>query len=226
MESESDASLFLFLAFLDTDPSDGNAALRELTRRYGAILRRHCVRVCAKYPSLQTDPDELVNSTFYRAAQRASTYKPLDKPDVAPDDHKRYTAAWLCRIARNLLIDAGRQDGRELPYEQSVSEPDAMSPQDVAHLLTGSNPGRFESADKPLIAEAFASLNERAQLVVVWMLEKRQRSPSGRYMNRGAQVALADRLGTTPANVRQIWTRALAAMGRAVKDARNRRTKR
>jgi RNA polymerase sigma factor (sigma-70 family) len=225
MESESDASLFVYVGFLETDPADGNAALRELMRRYGAIVRRHCQRVCAKYPSLHADADELANATFYRASQRASTYKPIDKPDAQPDEYRRYTAAWLCRIAANLLFDAGRQNERALPYEHRASEPDEMPPADVAVLLAGNCADRFNSSDKPLISEVFASLPERSRLVVVWMLDKRQRSPSGRYMNRGAQVELATRLGTTPANVRQIWTRALAAINQGVKELRARRTR-
>lgn len=220
MESETDASLFVYLSFIETDPVDGNAALQELMNRYGAILHRHCQRICSRYPSMGSDADELANATFYRAAQRASTYKPLEKGDAAPEDHVRYTAAWLCRIASNLLFDAKRRENRNLPYEHEFSEPDSMSSADVAHLLVGSNPGRFDTADKPLVAQAFASLAERAQLVVTWMLDKRQRSPSGRYMSRGAQAELAKRLRTTPANIRQIWTRALADICRAVKEAR------
>lgn len=220
MENASDADLFVYLSFIETDPVDGNAALQELMRRYEAMLRRHCRRICPRYPSLGIEEDELANATFYRAAERASTYKPLDNQDAHPDEHRRHTMAWLCRIASNLLSDARRRADRELPYEREFSEPDSMSPADVAHLLVAANPGRFDAADKPLVAQAFAALKERSQLVVVWTLEKRQRSPGGRYMNRGAQTELARRLGTTPDNVRQIWTRALTSIGRAVKKAR------
>ena len=38
MENETDGSLFEFLQFFDTDPTEANAALRELMRRYEAIL--------------------------------------------------------------------------------------------------------------------------------------------------------------------------------------------
>lgn len=220
MENESDAGLFVYLSFIETDPVDGNAALQELMKRYEAMLRRHCRSICSRYPSSGMEEDELANATFYRAMQRASAYKPLDKEDAHPQEYIRYTAAWLCRIATHLVFDAGRRADRELPYEHEFSEPDSMAPADVAHLLVGSNPGRFDAADKPLIAQAFQSLKERSQLVVIWMLDKRQRSPSGRYMSRGAQPELARRLGTTPENVRQIWTRALADIGRAVKEAR------
>jgi len=220
MENASDADLFVYLSFVETDPVYGNAALQELMKRYEAMLRRRCRRLCSRYPSLGMEEDELVNATFYRAANRASTYTPLDKNDAHPEDHKRYTAAWLYQIARHLLFDAGRRAARDLPYEEEFSDPDAMSATDVAHLLVGANPGKFDPADKPLVAQAFESLRERSQMVVVWMLDKRQRSPSGRYMSRGAQTELAKRLDTTPDNIRQIWTRALGQIGRAVKAAR------
>jgi RNA polymerase sigma factor (sigma-70 family) len=220
MEGESDADLLVYLCFIESDPVDGEAALRELMRRYEAVLRRRCQRICSGYPLLGMEADDLVNATFYRAFERASTYKPLEKPDAHPDEHKRYTAAWLFQIATNLLIDAGRKAGRELPYEDEPSDPDAMSAADVAHLLVGSNPGRFDPQDKPLVAKAFATLPERTRLVVVWTLDKRQRSPGGRYMNRGAQSELARRLDTTPANIRQIFTRALSQIHQVVKDAR------
>lgn len=220
MKDESDADLFVYLQFIETDPVEGNAALQELMTRYGAILHRRCQRICSRYPSLEIDASELENATFYRAVERASRYKRLEREGAGPDDHKKYTAAWLGRIASNLFFDSWRRGNRALPYEDEASEPESMSPADVAHLLVGNNPGRFDAADKPLVAQAFESLKERSQLVVVWMLDKRQRSPSGRYMSRGAQAKLAERLETTPANIRQIWTRALADICRMVKEAR------
>lgn len=222
MESETDADLFVYLSFHETDPDDANAALQELMKRYGAILRRHCQRICSKFPSLGIAWDDLENATFLRAMQRASTYKPLEKDGAQLEDHIRYTAAWLCKIARNLIIDAKRQEDRDLPFEREFSEPSSMSPTDVAHLLVGSNPGQFDPTDRPLLAQAFESLGERSQLVVAWMLDKRQRSPSGKYMCRGAQMELAKRLDTTPANIRQIWIRSLNRLRQRIKDAHSR----
>src|SRR5437762_8824540 len=121
IENESDAGLFIYLSFLETDPVHANVALRELMRRYGAILGGHCRRLCARFPSLGIDGDELANATFYRASERASTYKPLDKDGADAEDHMRYTRAWLCKIASNLLFDAGRSEDRELPYEREFS---------------------------------------------------------------------------------------------------------
>ena len=220
MQKETDGSLFTFLSFQETDRVEANQALGELMRRYEAVLRRRCNRVCARFPSLDISGDELTIRTFLRATERASTYKPLKDPGATSAEHAKYTSAWLFRIARNLLFDLGRQSNRLHPYERNISEPSPIAPADVAALLVGANPGRFESADTPHIARAFSTLSEKSQLVVTWTLDKQLRSPSGRYMNRGSLTALANRLGTTPANVRQIRKRAFDSIGKAVKHAR------
>ena len=218
--NESDRSLFTYLAFYETDPIEANNALCELMRRYEAMLRYRCSQICHKFPSLEISGDELTNRTFLKATQRAATYKPLEKVNAKPEEHIRYTSAWLFKIAQRLLFDIGRQSDRALPYEQEITDPIPLSPTDVAALLVGANPGPFGSSDKRFIAQAFESLREDWQIVVVWTVDKQMRSPSGRYMNRGSLTALADRLHTTPANIRQIRKRAYDAIGRAVKQAR------
>ena len=220
MKKETDGSLFTFLSFLETGRVEANQALGELMCRYEAVLRRRCNRICARFPSLSISGDELTNFTFLRATERASTYKPLTDPGATSAEHAKYTSAWLFKIAQNLLFDLGRQTNRPHPYERNISEPSPIAPADVAALLVGANPGRFDSADKPHVARAFSTLPEKSQLVVTWTLDKQLRSPSGKYMNRGSLTELANRLGTTPANIRQIRKRAYDTIGKAVKRAR------
>jgi len=220
MDDESDGSLFTFLEFIDTDPVEGNAALAELMRRYQAIVRRRCNRLCERFPSLGVSGDELANETFYKATLGAATYVPLDKPVSAQDDHTRYTAAWLFKIARNFLYDLGRDVGRPRLFEREITEPDPMSSEDVAALLGTGNPGKFGASDIPTIAKAFEELPEKSQIVIIWTLDKRQHSRGGRYMNRGSVPELKELLGTTEANIRQIRHRALAKIGDAVTRSR------
>ena len=220
MEDESDGGLFTFLEFIDTDPVEGNAALAELMRRYEAILRRRCDRICRQFPSLAISGEDLTNRTFWRAVCHAGTYKALDKVDAALTDHVRYTSAWMFAIARNLLFDLGRDVGRPRPFERKITEPEPLSPEDIAALLKVSNPGQFQPADYPVIVQTFEALKEEWQIVIVWTLDKRQHSRSGRYMNRGSVPELARRLQTTDANIRQIRRRALRVIGDAVACAR------
>ena len=220
MEDESDGSLFTFLEFIDTDPVEGNAALAELMRRYEAILRRRCDRICRQFPSLAISGDELTNQTFLRVVRHAGTYKALDKVDAVPTDHVRYTSAWMFTIARNLLFDIGRDVDRPRPFEREITEPEPLSSEDVAVLLQVSNPGQFQPADYPVITQTFENLKEEWQIVIVWTLDKRQHSRGGRYMNKGSVPELARRLQTTDANIRQIRHRALKKISDAVARGR------
>lgn len=179
MENESDGKLFSYLALIEAEPMKGNAALGELMRRYQGILCRRCDRLCDNFPSLALVGDDLTNLTFWKATQRASTYKALDKPEVGADDHIRYTSAWLFTIAQRLLFDMGRQADRPLPFEREISEPAELSATDVAALLVDGHSERFEAADKPAVARAFTSLNEEWQMVVVWTVDKRPTLTTG-----------------------------------------------
>ena len=220
MEDESDGSLFTYLEFIDSNPVESNAALAELMHRYEAIVRRRCDRLCRRFPLLNVTGDELTNDTFLRAVQRASTYSPLGNADASSDDQIRYTAAWLLTIAQNLLYDVGRDVGRPRAFEREITEPEPLPAEDVAALLTVKNPKQFGSSDIPAIIQAFEQLNEKAQIVIVWTLDKREHSRGGRYMNRGSVPELEKLLGTTDANIRQIRLRALKKIAVCVAQAR------
>lgn len=221
MENESDESLFTYLQFFETDPAEGNAALAELMKRYEATLRRRCNWLCRKYPSLGLAGEDLTGQTFWKAIQGASTYKSIAKIDATQRDQFQYTGAWLFRIAQNLLYDLGRDAERERAYERDITEPQSLSPVDVAALLVEGELDELDPADRPLVARAFDSLTERAQTVVVWTVDKRQHSPTGAtYMNRNSVTELANRLDTTTANIRQIRKRAFDEIKRAVKEVK------
>lgn len=220
MEDESDGSLFTYLVFIDSDPVEGNAALAELMRRYEAIVRRRCDRLCKRFPLLNVTGDELTNDTFLRAVQRAITYSPIGNEDASTDDRIRYTAAWLLTIAQNLLYDVGRDVGRPRAFEREISEPEPLPAEDLAALLAAKNPEQLNSSDIPAIIQAFEQLNEKSQIVIVWTLDKREHSRGGRYMNRGSVPELVKLLGTTEANIRQIRLRAMKKIGAYVAQAR------
>lgn len=74
------------------------------------------------------------------------------------DEHNRYTAAWLFRIAQNLLYDIGRDADRPRPFEREITEPEPMSSQDISVLLRTGNPERFKASDISTMALAFEDL--------------------------------------------------------------------
>lgn len=216
MEEESDDGLFVYLAFIDTEPADGNRALAELMRRYEAIVSRRCQNLCRRYPTLGLSGDDLVNLTFLKAVDRAETYRAIDNPNATIDECRRYTIAWLFTIARNLLWDRGRNTLAPLPFASVDPEPEALSSNDIAALVVASKPDLYSSANVRDIALAFEELPEQSQVVLLWTLDRRKFSPSGAYMRRGSVADLADRLETTDANVRKIRQRAFERIKQAV----------
>lgn len=216
MKSESDADLFTYMEFMDSDPVVANAALAELMQRYQAIIHRRCAYLCSKFPALM-DADELTAMTFHRACVRAETYK----PSADPSTNNKYTAAWLLRIATNLLYDQGRNVNRERPFESVISNPQAMSDDDMVINLTDDSPSRFNKNDRIILISALNTLNEKQRMVLLWTFDKRQHSPTGaRYMNRFSMKELACQLETTEQNVRQIRKRALDKIETFVKNSK------
>ena len=216
MEEESDDGLFVYLAFYQSDRKDGDRALAELMRRYEAVVARRCNGLCRRYPSPRLTGDELTSLTFLRAVERAEKYEAIGNPEATEDETRRYTAAWLFTIARNILWSHGRNPAAPLPYESIDPEPDALSATDVAVLAVDAYPDKFSSNDIEHIAEAFDSLSDQAQTVMIWTLDRRKLSPKGTHMWRGSATDLAHRLDTTAENVRKIRERALKKMVAAV----------
>jgi RNA polymerase sigma-70 factor, ECF subfamily len=75
-------------------PSDADAAVGELYSRHARAVHDYFARLCP-------DPagaEDIVQETFIRAWRRLPRLRAEDRP-IRP---------WLLRVARNLLIDAGR----------------------------------------------------------------------------------------------------------------------
>lgn len=222
MENETDGSLFEFLQFFDTDPTEANAALRELMRRYEAILSRRCERFCTRYPALGYSGADLAQDTFWKAVQRAETYRPLENADAKPAECQKYTLAWLFKIAQRRLFDVARHADRPAPFEKNASDPEPMGDDELAAALVRRYQDRFEVSDAPAVSVAFEQLDERSRLVLLWTIDMRSRTPGGEQMMRGSLTTLADRLCTTPDNLRQIRKRAIDTLSRAIKSSRQR----
>jgi RNA polymerase sigma-70 factor, ECF subfamily len=75
-------------------PSDADAAVGELYSRHARALHEYVERLCADPASAE----DIVQETFIRAWHHLPRLRAEDRP-VRP---------WLLRVARNLLIDAGR----------------------------------------------------------------------------------------------------------------------
>lgn len=146
---------------------------------------------------------DVFEQTFERAYEIAGSFK-LSKP-VPQDQETRLVRGWLGKIANFQLRALLRNHESEQTYgEEKWEEIDCT---------TGGEPADEDAPcvphERKLIDEALETLTERAQLVIRTTFQyhrigkKHQRLP-----NKVAQD-LAEKLGTTPENLRKIRERAL-----------------
>ncbi|GFE91050.1 hypothetical protein GCM10011488_60040 [Steroidobacter agaridevorans] len=209
MREQSDEDLFVYMSFIDnaSDRPVAEAAFAEVHRRYAAELYSRCRDLCRRLGQPTSLAEDLVSLTLTRALDRAETYR-------GPGTSAR-TMAWLCKIARNALIDAHRNPHRPSSIgsgSDSDLGAEIYSAQDFASLYH-----QFES---PLatrehwtrVAAAFQELDERCQRVLLETLLQRSKSPGQSYMYRGTAALLAERLGITPENLRRIRYKGMKAI--------------
>jgi RNA polymerase sigma-70 factor (ECF subfamily) len=119
------------------------ARMRLLYNRHAVALWRYALR-------LTRDPvrsEDIVQETLLRAWER---------PEVS-DDSERSARAWLCTVARNMIID----DTRTSRFRNEVSW------RDVAESAEPAGADEVNTAlDRVLIAEAFARLSAEHRAVI------------------------------------------------------------
>ena len=209
MQEETDEDLLLYMAFADMpgDKTNADDALKELHRRYVKRVYARCRVMFKAYDAGESMAEELTQATFSRAYERAETYKP------APEgvESSSWTLGWLCKIASRIFLDFRRNPERPGPLkvidlDVHVEE---YSPEDFAGLYCEGVEPAYTHHEFHLVAEAFDTLDERTQIVLVETLVQRQRSPGRTYMLRGTSEALAARINTSTDNLRQIRSKGI-----------------
>ena len=202
MHEETDEDLFLYMAFKDSDTSMADEAFTEVHRRYIKRVYAYCLKMVSSYPDSETLAEDIASAALAKAYDRAETYQ----ANSNGSDSVSPTFAWLCKIATNIFRDYLRNPGRPGPL--NVIELDVgaemYSPQDFAALYCENQPQLNTQAEYKLVAQAFETLDARTQSVLIETLVQRSRSPGRTYMLRGTAELLANRLATTPENVRRI----------------------
>ena len=123
-------------------PSDADAAVGELFSRHARAVHDYVARLCP-------DPagaEDIVQETFIRAWRRLPRLRAEDRP-IRP---------WLLRVARNLLIDAGRA-ARSRP----VTVHDQLAEQGCADA------GLDRVLDRQLVTGALRQLSPAHRTVLV-----------------------------------------------------------
>lgn len=201
----SDDELFLRIYVYNSDEERhlSESAFAVINQRYAQWLYTRCAGLCRRRgcPNLAED---IAAATLTRAFEKADTY---DAADCKPENLPNRTKAWLGRIAQNLLTDHQRNPNRPSnPLEPNELELEAASysTDDFSQMfLEGST-----LLPTPLlhrqVAEAFETLDNRTQIVLLETFIQRTRTPSGKAMRRGSAKLLADHLETSQDNVRRI----------------------
>ncbi len=105
LTDETDGDLLLFMSWNADDPDAASAALGEFYRRHMKYLYDRCARAYADDIG-DAGVEDLVQETFWRAFEKASTYVPQRANNA---DHARHALrAWLGQIAHRLFLDARR----------------------------------------------------------------------------------------------------------------------
>ncbi len=138
---------------------------------------------------------DLAQETMRRAYSRAETYSPALGDMNGAKRPETASRPWLMAIARNLVQDALAQTEFSNSEERLAAEPCA----DTAPSVSDE---QFAEVSREM-----RELSEREQEVITLTL-----SVYPDRLSPGQARALADRLGTTTANMRQIRKRALAKL--------------
>jgi len=209
MDVASDDDLFLYMSFYDQpgDRATAEAAFTVFHSRYAGALYTRCRGICKRYQQPDNVAEDLTALTLQRALKRSDTYK-------GPGSHGR-TMAWLCRIARNALIDSVRNPHRPNSLNNATDTDlgaESYSPADFSALYNELKAPLPTQEHWALVTQAFEELDERTQRVLLETLLQRSKSPQHKYMYRGTASLLAERLGITLDNLRRIRHRGMMVL--------------
>lgn len=199
LADDSDADLLVYMAMTDDDPACARMAWEVFYRRHVEYLYRVCLRAYGCLLGGEAGVADLVAEAFRAAYENAHKFDPAEITDL---DRLRLRArAWLGWIARRLVQDILRGRGRlptrslELDHWQQMPEPDRSE--------------SCTSAKEKAVRRAVESLSEREQLVIRTTFQWYR--PEKQYQRLPNDIAadLAETLGTTSENLRQIRRRAM-----------------
>ena len=200
VDDRSDFELLSRVAGASSDREGARAAqstfyARHVRFLYGTLLRRKKDLL----PLAGLSAEDLVQETFHRAFERASTFRTGYEQDVEREQAR--TRAWLGKVATHLLADhlTRLREVSATPYLERLSTQD----------LEDEPPSTRTIAKVDLVGEALATLTEReADVLRVSALYYRAGEEHNRLPN-AVSADLAERWGTTNENIRAIRVRAM-----------------
>jgi RNA polymerase sigma factor (sigma-70 family) len=196
MARVSDAELLERVSARHDDAEAARDAESEFYGRHAAYLYGILMQRMRRPLALTgREAEDLVQETFARAFERASTFSAGDA--WTEDAERRRSRAWLGRIAQRLLADwlKGEREVAASPWLDTQAEPEAPPPSSRSPKLR-------------LLREALDTLSERERDVLrVAALYFRPGEEHQRLPNE-VSAELAKRWQTTNENIRAIRSRA------------------
>ena len=221
MEGESDEDLFIYIACaaLPAEKVVADAAFAEVHRRFLKGLYARCLRMLRAYPDGESKAEDLAMVTMAKAYEKAHKYI-LEHNGGAGSSR---TMAWLCKIAENMFRDHLRNPRRPGPLNVIELDVNAeqYAPEDFAALYLGGKTMFYSRHHYQLVAEAFDTLDDRTKTVLIETLVQRDRSRGRTYMLKGSAAVLANRLGTTTANLRHIRMKGIKKINAYIEKNKN-----
>lgn len=198
-ETDTDADLLAYMAMQDDDPDGARAAWGVLYDRHAKSVYKLVRHAFGRQFGGDQGAADIVGETFRKAHVKAHTFAPQsDDADQIRDEVR----AWLCQIARRIALDLLRKRAK-LPLLALVEDEDIPAPE------VDDGDDMVESEQLQQAREAFAESSEREQIVLLETMQWFNQDTGKSQMPKGVAKALAERLDTTPANIRQIRRRAL-----------------
>lgn len=206
--NESDEDLLFYMSLQGEDQASAEEAWKEFyVRHYGYLLK-----ACMGYQNTLGDlgVEDLVHETFVRVFKKAHTY---ERREAGVEHNHASVRAWLGRIANRLFLSSLRGqpliDFADDPY---VSV-EATSP------ATESEP--TESEYMPVLRGGLQTLSEREREVLTASYAWYESGTGFKRMPSEELATLCTRFQTTPANIRQIRSRALGKLQQYMEDHRS-----
>jgi RNA polymerase sigma factor (sigma-70 family) len=203
-----DEDLLAWMAMRDDKESanQAQAAFAAFYERHERYVYNRCRRRFSGFID-ETTTKDLVGDTFLRVFKKAGKFRPSESSD--PDLRRGRLRAWLVTVAANILRSSFRANAgaREI---QLTDEEWAQLAEDTC----GGVSAEPETLEHRLVREAFEQLNDKQRLVVEATLDNFKVDPDRkqqRLSNEDSKV-LAEKLGTTPEDVRQTRKRAYKKM--------------
>jgi RNA polymerase sigma factor (sigma-70 family) len=193
LAEQDDAALLLRIA---SERRTAQAESETFYRRHVRYLYAVVKQQCQSLGLSAHETEDLVHDAFQRAFEHAASFRASESEDA--DEQRRWTRAWLGRIARNLILDALGNRREWVASELIEAAVDAGPPSSMR-----------ENPKLRALQEAIATLNEREQDVLrVSALYYRAGEAHPRLPNE-VSAELAQRWETNSDNIRAIRMRAL-----------------